>query len=191
MDTRQELDEVTLLRRIAAQDEQALAQFYDRYARLVYALCLKSLAAREDAEEVVLDVFGQVWRTAASYDPGRGRVEAWLIQIARSRAIDRYRRLERQGRAQASSEENAHQMPMVEIHGPESDVILSERTQEMVLALGQLPEAQRRAIELAYYKGLSHTEIASATGESLGTIKTRIRLGLGKLREALAPWWGD
>lgn len=188
MRTRQEMDEGPLLRRIAAQEPDALGLLYDRYAPVVYALCLKTLGSPEDAEEVVTDVFAQVWRTASSYDPARGRADAWLFRIARSRAVDKLRRRGREARMQEAVEAAG---PAEEVRHPESDVLQSESGREMAAALGQLPEAQRRALELAYYQGLSHAEIAEATGEALGTVKTRIRLGLGKLREALAPWWKE
>lgn len=164
---------------------------YDRYGGVVYGLCLKMLGSREDAEEVTLDVFSQIWRIAGTYDAGRGRVDAWIFRLARSRAVDRLRRREREGRAADALMEDAQDAPPVEIRGPESGVLAVERSREMAAAMRGLPEVQRQALELAYFRDMSHSEIASATGDSLGTVKTRIRLGLGKLREALGPWWNE
>jgi RNA polymerase sigma-70 factor (ECF subfamily) len=178
-----------LMRRVAQRDEAAFDALYDRYAGLVFGVANKMLGSHADAEEVVIDAFAQAWRTADTYDARKSRVDSWLLMIARSRALDRLRQRAREGRIEDASVQQATEAPVVTVTGPEDEVLANERGAAVRQALGDLPEPQRRALELAYYKGLSQTEIAEATGEALGTVKTRMRLGLGKLRESLAGWW--
>jgi RNA polymerase sigma-70 factor (ECF subfamily) len=185
MTTQQTIDETQLLERIAQLDQTALSELYDRYARVMYAFAFKILGSVEEAEEVVLDVFSQVWRTAAHYNSTRGRVDTWLFMLTRSRAIDRLRALQRLTRAVTVSVDNA-MMESPSLSNPEEDLLIKERRAQVNCALAQLPPEQKQVLELAYYKGMTHVEIAAHTGKSLGTIKTRIRLGLSKLRDALA-----
>jgi RNA polymerase sigma-70 factor, ECF subfamily len=179
-------DDILLLQRIAQQDQAALSTLYDRYARIVYAVAFRSLRSAEESEEIVLDVFAQVWRIADRYDGRKSRVDTWLFMLVRSRILDRLRKL--QSRKPSSGEV----LDIAEIQVPTSGVdpleaaVVSERREQVLLVLSQLPPEQRLVIELAYYQGLSHSEIALKTGISLGTVKTRIRLGLNKLRLALA-----
>lgn len=180
-------DEASLLARIAQQDKSALAQLYDRYARVIYSVAYKSLGLVEESEEIVLDVFSQVWRTASRYDATKGRVDTWLFTIARTRILDRLRRLQRTAKTKMASMDSQIQSTKVSVD-PIEDVLLKERRTQVLAALSQLPKEQRQVIELAYYKGLTHSEIACQTGLSLGTVKTRIRLGLSKLRVALGVW---
>lgn len=184
MTTQPSLDDIPLLQRIAKHDQAALSQLYDRYARVLYALSFKILASAEEAEEVVLDVFSQVWRTASGYDAQRGRVDVWLFMVTRSRALDRLRALQRLSKA-ATASVDAAKVESYSLCNPEENLLISERRTQVLAALGKLPQEQRQVLELAYYKGLTHVEIAAQTGKSLGTIKTRIRLGLVKLRLAL------
>ncbi len=164
-----------LVRRLAAQDQSALVEFYDRFAPLVNALALRILRDSSDAEDVVQEVFLQAWRQADRFDPSRGSPEAWLCTIARTRSIDRLRR-----RA-ARREEPAETAPPT-TGAPHNEEALAVRK-----AIAQLSDDQRRALELAYYEGLTQTEIATRLGEPLGTIKTRIRTAMIRLREALGP----
>ena len=181
-------DEASLLKRIAQQDQTALADLYDRYARILYAVAFKSLGSAQESEEVVLDVFAQVWRTAASYDTAKSRVDTWLFMITRSRTLDRLRRLQRSTKIALASADAAKSQSNQLSDDPIEDVLLLERRDHVLTAIAQLPDAQRQAIELAYYKGLTQSEIAAQLGLSLGTVKTRIRLGLNKLRIALGTW---
>lgn len=190
MTTQQTIDESPLLERIAQLDQTALSQLYDRYARVLYAVAFKILGSVEEAEEVVLDVFSQVWRTAARYNSTRGRVDTWLFMLTRSRALDRLRALQRLTRAVTVSVDNA-MMESLSLCNPEEDLLISERRAQVLAALAQLPQEQKQVLELAYYKGMTHVEIAAHTGKSLGTVKTRIRLGLSKLRDALASLHPD
>lgn len=189
LDTQATVLEAELLRRVAARDQSAFDDLYDRYAPVVFGVALKVLGSRQDAEDVVIDVFAQVWRTADRYDARRARVDGWLLMMTRSRSLDKLRQRQRDHRVEDAAEAEAAVAPEVVIEGPEHDALVAERRSAVVEALGALPVAQREPLELAYYKGMSQTEIAEATGEALGTVKTRMRLGMGKLREALAAWW--
>jgi len=172
------------LERMARGDHDGLAELYDRHGRAVYSLALRIVRDQRDAEEVVQDVFAQAWRQSGRYSAARGSVIAWLMTLARSRAIDRARG--RQARPDASS-------------GAESIVDISDQTASadeqlastaeagrVRAAIEALPLLQRMAIELAFYEGLTHTEIADRLDQPLGTVKTRIRQGLLKLREQLS-----
>ncbi|MEE3719063.1 sigma-70 family RNA polymerase sigma factor [Tumidithrix elongata RA019] len=181
------IDEISVLERIASQDQAALSLLYDRYARVIYTIAYRIIGSAEESEEIVLDVFTQVWRIAKNYTPQKGRVDTWLFMIARSRALDRIRSRTRSYKAIEASE---HAL-LLHSHAdsPEEDVLVRERSDYVKAALEKLPSEQRLVLELAYFKGLSHTQIAVETGISLGTIKTRIRLGLKKLRESLGEEW--
>jgi len=181
-------DESSLLERIAQQDQTALAALYDRYARVLYWVALKSLGTAEEAEEVVLDVFSQVWRIAGRYDAAKGRVDTWLFMLTRSRVLDRLRSLQRVNKTATASIDLAQIQSAKGGVDPVEDALITERRTLVLTALGSLPPEQRLVIELAYYQGLTQSEIATQTGTSLGTVKTRIRLGLSKLRIALGAW---
>jgi RNA polymerase sigma-70 factor (ECF subfamily) len=175
-----------LIRGVAEGDEQALASLYDTTSRTVYGLLLRILSDHASAEEVLLDVYAQVWRQAATYCPERGRPLAWLTTIARSRAIDRLRRTRQEHRREAPLDEVLRAAGGA---GVEEDVRAGEVRAVIRAALDALAPEQRDVIELAYYGGLSHSEIAAARGLPLGTVKTRTRLGLMRLREMLKPAW--
>ncbi len=171
------------LERMSTGDERALAAFYDETSTLVYGLALRMLGSVEDSEEVTLDVYNQVWRKAGTFNPGRGSLLSWLITITRSRALDRIR-------ARTSRQRNLEPLPAQEdlpdrAPTPEQETALSQERRIVQAALGQLPAEQRRPIELAFFEGLSHSEVAEALRQPLGTVKTRIRLGMMKLRDLL------
>lgn len=174
-----------LMRRIAAGDAAALSEFYDLSSRYVYGICLKVLRNPADAEEVALDVYTQVWRQAARFDAGRGEPLAWLLMLARSRAIDRLR--SRGGVRR--HEEDFEQVRDLASPGidPETGSSLAQRASTVRAALAGLPAEQREVIELAYFQGLTHTEIAEKLAQPLGTAKSRIRLALARLRQTLGP----
>ena len=177
------LDEAAL-ERIARGDHDALAELYDRHARPIYSLALRILQNPSDAEDTVQEVFSQAWLEATRYDPSRGAVAAWLLTLARSRAIDRLRA------RRARPEHAAVPRAVVDVADlglpPDLQVLSAEQIACVRAALGELPVLQRVAIELAYYEGLTHAEIAARLEQPLGTVKTRIRLALIKLRDALA-----
>ncbi|MBE9186411.1 sigma-70 family RNA polymerase sigma factor [Microcoleus sp. LEGE 07076] len=178
-------DESLLLVQIAKNDQTALAKLYDRYGRPSYALAYKILGSVEEAEEVVLDVFSQIWQKAATYDPSRSRVDTWLFMLTRSRSLDRLRVVQRTVRAAQACLEDA-KIPFSSLREPMENAIIEERSAKVKAALEKLPAEQRSAIELAYYKGLTCAAIGDKTGIPTGTIKTRIRLGISKLRQALS-----
>lgn len=175
--------DATLVQSLLRQDVNAFEQLYDRHSRRVYTLVLRILQQAATAEEVVQDVFLQLWRNAAAYDAGRGPFVPWLLTLARNRALDHLRlKSERQRRR----EDHTDEMPPV-ASAPEYEKELDERRRvERVRALmgGLLPQ-QKRAIELAYFEGLSHSEIAVKLKEPLGTVKSWIRNGLLRLKEGL------
>lgn len=171
-----------LLHAIARGDEQALASLYDRYRVILFSLVLRILHSRDDAEDVLQELFLQVWKRASDFDESRGRPFTWLVTLARSRAIDRLRSLNARERAVTESARAAGPDECVDAVG---DAIRSEQSEVVRRALAELPEEQRRALLLAYFEGLTQTEIAARLGAPLGTIKTRMRSGMLKLRELL------
>jgi RNA polymerase sigma-70 factor, ECF subfamily len=172
------------LARMARGDQDGLAELYDRHARPIYSLALRILQDPSDAEDVVQEVFSQAWQQAGRYDPSRGAVAAWLLTVARSRAIDRLRA--RRARPENLMDERAV-LNIVDLGQAQDEQVLSaEQIARVRAALGDLPVLQRVAIELAYYEGLTHAEIAARLEQPLGTVKTRIRLALLKLRDGLA-----
>jgi RNA polymerase sigma-70 factor, ECF subfamily len=171
-----------LLTKIAEGDRTALSQLYDRYSRMIYAIAWKSLNSVEDCEEVVLEVFAQVWRIADRFDSEKGSPEQWIFTLARSRILDRLRKIQRLNKVNtAIASEKEIAFPTISVD-PLEAVEMVERQQQVLAALAKIPPEQRQVIEMAYYQGLTHTEIAAATGLSLGTVKTRLRLGLSKLK---------
>ncbi len=181
-----EITDERLVARMSARDQAALASLYDRHRGVVYALALRILRDRAEAEEVLADVFLQAWRSSAGFDRGRGSVAGWLFTLCRSRAIDRLRARGRRDAAHAAlAREDAAPVAAPAAEGPEADVARGQKRRLIGTALGALSPAQRSALELAYFEGLSHTEIAERLGEPLGTVKTRIRQGLLTLRESL------
>lgn len=180
--SRTEPDWTGLLRRASGGDHDALAEFYDRTSHLVYGLALRILGHREAAEDTVIEVYAQAWRDAKTYDPQRGTPCSWLLNLTRSRAIDllRARKRERANDPLESAYEVHAATP-----DPEEATADAERHRFVRSALTRLSGEQREAIELAYFRGLSHTEIADQLGQPLGTVKTRIRLGMMRMRELL------
>lgn len=179
--------DAALLRRMAAGDERALGALYDRWSPLVYSVVLRIVGDPDDAEELVEETFWQAWRQAGRYDASRGGASGWLVVMARSRALDRVR-LRGWQRAGAASQVDAEGAPeaVVDARGPLEHAEADETRRIVRAAMDGLPAEQRETLELAYFRGLSQTEIAAATGQPLGTVKTRARLALQKLREALS-----
>lgn len=178
-----------LMERIAAGDERALAALYDCHGATAYALALTIAGERADAEEVVADAFGQMWWSAESFDPSRGSVLAWLTTITRSRALDLLRARGRRARATeraASMNDDGFAAPVAAAGAaPDRAPEQAEVRALVQRSLRDLPAPQRQVIELAYFGGLSHREIAAQLQEPLGTVKTRIRTALERLRVAL------
>lgn len=172
-----------IVSRVAAGEEAALGQLYDVTSPKVFGLAYRILREREGAEEVTLDVYAQVWREAARYDPARGSAMSWLLAIARTRAIDSLR--SRRSLRELEQPLESAPEPAVGNGDPEASAAERARAARARRALEQLPAEQRRAIETAFFGGLSHTEAAAVLGIPLGTVKTRIRTGLGTLRRLL------
>jgi RNA polymerase sigma-70 factor, ECF subfamily len=172
------------LARIAHGDQSAFAELYDRHARLVYSLALRILQDRADAEDIVQEVFAQVWAQAGRYDASRGAVAAWMLMLTRSRAIDRLRA--KRVRPEAAADAEAAENLMDFAAAQDLELLSAEQVTRLQRALKELPDAQRIALELAYYEGLTHVQVAARLGEPLGTVKTRIRHAVITLREALA-----
>ncbi len=171
-----------LIRQVAQHDREAFSQLYDRSSSLVFSLAMRMLKVRSDAEDLLQEVFVQVWRQASNYSEDRGSPEAWIINIARSRAIDKIRSIRRMEKSFVLTDDpsRAECSANVESSAAESEVRLT-----MNSALANLPEAQRRVLELAYFDGLTQTEIAERLAEPLGTVKTRMRSGIQRLRDIL------
>jgi RNA polymerase sigma-70 factor (ECF subfamily) len=173
---------VYLIRLIANQDREAFNKLYDRFSSLVYTLAMRMLRVPSDAEDLLQEVFVQVWRQASNYNQERGSPEAWLINIARSRAIDKLRAIRRMEKSFVLTDDpaRAESTDNVENSAAESEAKLT-----MNSALANLPDTQRRVLELAYFDGLSESEIADRLKEPLGTVKTRMRSGIQRLRDLL------
>ena len=172
------------LDQLARGDAGALAELYDRHARLLYSLALRIVRHQADAEDVLQEVFSQVWRQASRYDASRGTVVGWLVTLTRGRAIDRLRR-ERVKPDQAKDELAARDLPDAGMSA-DLQLVTAEQALQVRAALEALPDTQRVPLELAYFEGLTQAEIAGRLAVPLGTVKTRMRQALLRLREALA-----
>ncbi len=178
-------DFAALINQVAGGDQQALAALYDGTSKLVFGLVLRILGDRSVAEEVLFDVYTQVWRQAARYDPARGGPLGWITTIARSRAIDRLRSDKPLQQEDELSDTTASRETSAA--SPETNAALAEMREIVRAALDRLSAEQREIIELAYYSGMTQTEIAAHLTLPLGTVKTRTRLAMMKLRDALRP----
>jgi len=180
-----EQSQAQLLRRIAAQERDALAEFYDQVAGVLFSTACRILGDAHEAEEVIQDVFVQIWDKAATFDPNVGLALSWALGIARNRAIDRLRARQRKARllnelAEFAAAERGSAETQADLSGEE---LVAVRR-----AVGGLPAEQRQAIEMAFFGGLTHIEIAERLNEPLGTVKARIRRGMLKLRDSLQAY---
>ena len=181
-----------LVVQVARGDERALGLLYDRFGPVLYAVAFRVTGEKADAEEVVMEAFAQAWREASRFDATRGSAAAWLTMMARSRALDLVRSRARRTRiTDTAGQDEAGTAPAMGqgFRSPGSALEADERRTAVAVAMSSLSAPQRQALELAYYEGLSQSEIAEKLREPLGTIKTRMRLGMQKLREALRPYY--
>jgi len=180
-----------LVAQAAGGDERALGELYDRYGGMSFSLACAIVGEHADAEEVVADAFAQVWRSASGFDAARGSVAAWLATIVRTRALDLLRSRKRRARvleeAAVVTDEGESLVLAPSVESTDRSAELTETSVIVRKSLAELPLPQRRVIELAYFGGLSQSEIAAQLSEPLGTVKTRMRAGMDKLRQALRP----
>lgn len=184
-----EQDWAMLVQSIAAGDQLALHALYERAHRVVFTLCMRIAADRETAEELTVDVFHDVWRSAARYDPAHGTVLAWIMNRARSRAIDRLRFDSRKKRSLDGGPPSA--VAIEAAADPHNVIALRQQGEALRGALALLTPAEREAIETTFFAGLTHAEAAVRLNQPLGTVKTRIRSGLHKLRRSFAAEAGQ
>jgi RNA polymerase sigma-70 factor, ECF subfamily len=175
----------------ASGDERALGELYDRFGGMAYSLAAAIVGEHADAEEVVADAFAQIWRSAAGFDPARGSVAAWIATITRTRALDLVRSRKRRARvledAAVVTDEGETLVLVPTLEAADRGAELSETSVIVQRSLAELSAPQRRVIELAYFGGFSQSEIAAQLSEPLGTVKTRMRAALEKLRQSLRP----
>ena len=186
-----QLGDDELMRRLFYRDRQAVEAIFDRYGDLVYSTALRVLRDANLAEDISQEVFARLWRKPDSYVAERGRFLTWLISVTRNRAVDEVRsRGRRQRHETASPEQQERELPAGNANDPALNAQLAEEARAVRAALGGLPAEQREVIELAYFGGFTQQEISQRLSQPLGTVKTRIRLGMQKLRAALAPATG-
>ena len=174
-------DEGDLLRRVARKDQKAFELLYDLYAKLVYSLIVSIVKKQEEAEDVLQEVFVQVWEKASSFNVARGNVYGWIVALARHRAIDRVRSKDYRKQSMTGTETDPDMMTFSEGIGPLDALVAGERVTLVKDALREIPPEQREVIEVAYFGGYSQSEIATQLSIPLGTVKTRMRQGVKKL----------
>ena len=178
-------EDAALVRAMADGDDRALGALYDRWQGIVHGVVARILRQPNDIEDIVEETFWQAWRQASRFDPTRGAVQTWLLTIARSRALDRARAIRRRRESPIEGDDGEVVVQQVAPDDPGLDAEAAERRRVVTAALAQLPAEQREVLELGYYGGLSQSEIAERTGQPLGTVKTRMRLAMQKLRSQL------
>jgi RNA polymerase sigma-70 factor (ECF subfamily) len=180
-------EDLLLLVRISQGDQKALAELYDKYARLIYSLTLRIVRNEEEARELQQDVFLQVWHKAGLFDNERGTFVTWLVTLAHNKSINtlRSRRYKKSAQEAKMDIGDITSDSTVDHHTPERDALETDERRTILRALEQIPEMQRKALYLSYYEGYSQSEIAEMLGEPLGTIKTRMRKGMMKLAAIL------
>jgi len=182
------LDDEELMQRLVYRDLRAFRALFDRYGNLVYSAALRVVRDAQIAEDMVQEIFLRIWRKPESYVAQRGRFVTWLTSVTRNRAVDEIRSRGRRFRHEtASPEEQERELPAPDTNDPALTAELADQRRLILAALAQIPQEQRQIIELAYFGGFTQQEIAQRLSQPLGTVKTRIRLGMQKLRVALTP----
>jgi len=179
--------ELDLLARVAKRERAAFEQLYDRYKNILYATAMKFLKEDADAQDVVQDVFIQIWDKAKLYDPAKGKPLTWALTLTRNRSIDRIRAIQRRTRLRDDFGKETVVDESAGMREALSEVDAGEKSQILREAVGRLSPEQRKVIELAFFRGFTQSEIADRLGEPLGTVKARARRGLMKLKELLGP----
>ena len=179
----QPVPDSALIERMMAGDEAALSTLYDRYSAMLFGMLMRILRDQQAAEEVLQDMFLQLWRNAAQFDAKRGSLPAWLMVIGRNRAISRLRG--RRDREVLEEEEGDYANTFASGQNIEDEAVRAELARNISAALEQLPAEQKQAVELAYFEGMTQSEIANRTGTPLGTVKTRVRTAMQTLRQIL------
>jgi len=186
-----DLTDEQIMARIQARNEAALTAMYRRHTPILRTVISRVVHNEADVDDLLQEVFLELWNRAQSYDETKGKVLGWLVTLARRRAIDRVRRRQAYARAEERLRlETETEPPIARYHGVEEDVNAADRTAVFQRLLATLPEAQREALHMAYYRGLSQREIAAKTGIPLGTIKTRLELAVRKVRTAILSLGG-
>jgi RNA polymerase sigma-70 factor, ECF subfamily len=180
------LDDARLLRLVAGQRSDALGEIYDRYGRLVFSIAYNAISDPAIAEEITQEVFTRVWEKAGTYDAHIGKVSTWLVSITRNRVIDELRRQRVRGENNSVAWDMLPPGQGLTVDGPENDAELARLKHSIREALRSLPEEQKKVLAMAYFQGYSQSEIAVILGEPLGTVKTRLRLAMQKLRRMLS-----
>ena len=186
-----DLTDEQLMKMLQDRDPAALGFLYDRHSGIVKSLGMKVVHNEAEAEDLLQEIFVEIWNRAAGYDPAKGKPLGWIVTLARRRAIDRLRKCQSRCRAEDRLREEVEQQPGAWTTDPEEDFVMADIRETLLKLLKTLPDAQRRAIELAFYQGMSQREVAAHTGIPLGTIKTRLELGLKKLTAALQEYAGE
>jgi RNA polymerase sigma-70 factor (ECF subfamily) len=180
-----QVDDVALMHLISQGQDSALAELYDRYGRLVYSVTYRVVGSSQTAEETTLDVFTRAWEKGHTYDSAKSKVSTWLMRLARNRAIDQLRREGVRPEKDSIGWSEITAVPVTDSHNPEVQTALTLQQEKVRQALASLPKNQQEALSLAYFKGMSHREIAHTLEEPLGTVKGRIRTGMKALKRIL------
>jgi len=186
-----DLTDEQLMAMLQRREPVALEYLYDRHSAIVKSLGMKVVHNEAEAEDLLQEIFMEIWNRAGGYDAAKGKPLGWIVTLARRRAIDRLRKCQSHCRAEDRLRVEVEQQPDSWSTDPDEDFVMADIRETLLKLLQTLPEAQRQAIDLAYYKGMSQREIATHTGIPLGTIKTRLELGLKKLTAALKDYAGE
>jgi RNA polymerase sigma-70 factor (ECF subfamily) len=186
-----DLTDEQLMAMLQQRNPVALEYLYDRHSAIVKSLGMKVVHNEAEAEDLLQEIFMEIWNRASGYDPAKGKPLGWIVTLARRRAIDRLRKCQSHCRAEDRLRDEVEQQPDSWTTDPEEDFVMADIRETLRKLIKTLPEAQQQAIELAFYQGMSQREIAAHTGIPLGTIKTRLELGLKKLTVALKDFAGE
>ena len=186
-----DLTDEQLMKMLQDRDPAALGFLYDRHSGIVKSLGMKVVHNEAEAEDLLQEIFVEIWNRAAGYDPAKGKPLGWIVTLARRRSIDRLRKCQSHCRAEDRLREEVESQPDAWTTDPEEDFVMADIRETLLNLIKTLPEAQQQAINLAFYQGMSQREIAALTGIPLGTIKTRLELGLKKLTAALKDYAGE